>query len=317
MAFKYRVNTNDAAAMADYARTMDKRATRQGGNFQGIIRDDYRTWRPAKGDNFIRILPPTWEDAQHYGIDVFVHYNVGPDRATVLCLNQMQRKPCPICQAKMRADREKDEELAKALGARSQTLVWMVDLKDKAKGPLVWAMAFTTERDIAKLSKDRQTGELFLLDHPEEGYNISFDRDGEALHTKYSGWQIGKRPSAIEPAWLQFVIDNPLPDCLVWRDYDEVQALFTGGSSRSDGDDRPARRPDPESVMEELRARAKPKPEPEPEPEVETEAEAEPAPEEKVDPPWEATPEVKPEVKSKPAASGKSKAEALRERFKK
>jgi hypothetical protein len=291
--YKYRTSAKDTESLAAYAKTMEKRATRQGGNFKGIIKDDCKTWRPAKGDNCVRILPPTWEDPDHYGIDVYVHYNVGPDKATVLCLNQMKHKPCPICQAKVRADREKDEDLAKQLAARSQTLVWMVDIKDKAKGPMVWAMAYTVERDIAKLSKDRQTGELYLLDHPDEGYNISFDRDGEGLHTKYSGWQLGRRPTSIEPEWLDYVMEYPLPECLVWRDYDEVKELFEGGSD----DDKPEPEPAP-------RTRRKAAPEPEPEVEPEPEAKAEP------ETPWE-EPKADP-----PPSRGKSNAEALRERFK-
>lgn len=311
--YKYRVKTNDEASMAAYAKSMDKRASRQGGNYKGIIKDDCKTWRPSKGDNCIRILPPTWDDAEHYGIDVYVHYNVGPERATVLCLNQMKRKPCPLCQAKVRADRDKDEELAKQLAARSQTLVWMVDIKDKTKGPMIWSMAFTTERDIAKLSKDRQTGELYLLDHPDAGYAISFDREGEALHTKYSGWQIGRRPTSIEPEWLEYVMQYPLPECLVWRDYDEVKELFEGGASDDD-------KPNAEEVMEELRrrerARAKPEPEPDaPEPpksraRAKTAPDPEPAEDEPETPPWE-------DAKPEPPPSGKSRADALRERFKK
>lgn len=298
--FQYRAKVNDEESMAAYAKNMDKRATKQGGNFKGIISDNCKVWRPAKGENFIRILPPSWDDADHYGIDVHVHYSVGPEKATVLCLNQMKRKPCPVCQAKMRADRDHDEELSKQLSPRSQTLVWMVDMKEKQKGPQIWAMSYTVERDIAKLAKDRQTGELYLLDHPDEGYNVSFDRDGEGLKTKYSGFQIAKRPTSVEPEWLEHIMEFPLPDQLVWRDYDELKSIFEGGS---DDDDEPEPAP---------RARARTEKPAEPEPEVETEDETV----EKEDASEDAS-EPEPEPEPKPKADGKSRADRLRERLNK
>lgn len=308
MALSFKYKKRDPALL-------EKRAEGQTGRFQGIIKNDYKLWRPVKGGNFIRILPPTWDDADHYGLDVFSHYSVGPERATVLCLTRMKSQPCPICQAKLRADKADDKELSNELRANRQVLVWMVDMKDKAKGPMIAALASTIDENLAKVSIDEE-GISYLIDHPENGYNVSFDRDGEGITTKYSGFKLARNPTSIEQEWLDFVVQNPLPDCLVWRTYDEVKRLFEGGAPEEDEDERPvrpkvkAKTPEPEEDPEEADEAEVDEPEPEVKPAFKPRGKAaakEPEPDEEDEP----APAKKPE----PAVSGAGRAASLRERF--
>lgn len=305
MALKFKYKPRTAASV-------EKRAAGTS-NFQGIIKDAYKTWRPANGDNFVRILPPTWEGADHFGFDVYSHYQVGPSRATVLCLARMKETKCPICEARIKAERmNEDEATINALRASRQVLVWMIDMKDKDKGPMIWAMAPTIDKELALSSKDRETGELYMIDNPETGYNVSFSRTGEGIQTKYSGFQLAKRATSVEDDWIEFIVGEPLPDCLVWRTYAEIKALFEGEEAEEE-EEKPAakkakvKEPEPEDeeveaeeeVKPKLKARPKMK-EPEPEEEAE-EVEEEEAP---------------PTKAAKEEVSGKSRAEALRERFK-
>ena len=80
MAFEYKKRSQEA---------LDKRATQQGGDFQGFLLDDFRTYAVKKGDNWIRFLPPTFDGATHYGMDVWVHYGIGPDNASAICIASM------------------------------------------------------------------------------------------------------------------------------------------------------------------------------------------------------------------------------------
>ncbi len=86
MAFQYRKRSADE---------VEKRANQQGGDFLSLFKSEYKQYKVKKGDNFIRILPPTWEDAEHYGLDVHVHYSVGPQRETVICMNKTFDKSAP------------------------------------------------------------------------------------------------------------------------------------------------------------------------------------------------------------------------------
>jgi len=331
MKFKYKPRPVDA---------WEKRANQQGSDWKGIIKDDYKQYNPPKGDNYVRILPPTWEDPEHYGLEVYVHFGIGPDRASIICINHMQNKKCPICEARQRAQRTGDEELARELQANKRVLVWMLDRKDEAKGPMIWSMPWTLDRDFVKVSKDRATGEYYQIDDPENGYDISFDKTGEGIATKYMGTQVARRPSSVDQDIIDFIAEEPLPNAIVYLSYDEIKSIYEGGTSDDDADtDRPAAKPNGAAASANgngaARAKIQPRgsaakakaPEPEPEPEeaddeeVAEEEDEEAVAEEEapVQPTRRATvkPSPKPEAASvDPAVAAKARADELRARFK-
>lgn len=331
--YKYRVGKDEASAAA-YATKMEHRKNRNTGSFQGVINDDYLIYRPIAGENYVRILPPTWENADHFGIDIHVHYNVGPEKATVICparmkdtqfnpwLDSNERTPdaaakCPVCEEANRLVRQGhgDAQSTKDLRPRPQTVVWVVDLKAKGKGPQIWAMSPTVEKSIAALAR-RKNGKLRLLDHPEDGFNISFDRAGtDKLNTQYTNFQCDDEPSSIEESWLETVINSPLNDCLVWRDYAEINALFEGDTGEADEPAEPVRKPRVAATIENKVAAT------DEADAVEDKPPARPrraAAEDKVDMPWDDDGE-KPDPESMLAAAhaAREKAAALRARFNK
>src|SRR5215831_14101660 len=101
MAFKYQPRSD-----ADW----ERRENISNSQFEGFIRDEYRMFIAQKGDNHVRFLPPTWAGARHFGMDIFVHYRVGPSKASVLCNYKMLGTACPICQERCRAEKARDEE---------------------------------------------------------------------------------------------------------------------------------------------------------------------------------------------------------------
>lgn len=307
------------------AQEMEKRASQQAGDFQGFIKDEYRTYTVRKGDNSIRILPPTWENPEHYALDVWTHYGVGPDRASVICLYKMGKGACPVCEARQRLEASNaDEQEIQDLKPSKRAVVWIIDRKDEDQGPVLWPMPWTLDRDIAKVSKDRETGELYLIDHPDEGYDVYFEKVGEGIGTKYAAPQLARRPSSIDPSYLEYIVECPIPDTLRWRTYDEVKALFSGGgggattgrgdSPRGGADgraetardveraekgfsqNRDERRADPPPA--ETQSRRRPLNEP-------------PREERRADPP----PREERREEAPPAADGKSRAAQLRERW--
>lgn len=212
------------------AAALEKRQNQQGSEFQGFIKDEFKTYSVAKGDNFLRILPPTWADAEHYGLDIYVHYGIGPERATALCLSKMKGQRCPICEASVRLEKAGDDEGAKEIKAGKRVLVWMVDRKEEAKGPMIWSMPWTLDRDFAKLARDPRSGEVFYIDDPENGYDISFEKTGEKQQTKYVSMRLARRASSIDQDFIDYIVLSPLPDTLLWRSYDELKTLYEGAS---------------------------------------------------------------------------------------
>jgi len=224
---------------------LDKIANQSGFEFKGFIKDHLRRFRPGRGESRLRILPQ--EDAAHYAMTIWVHYAVGPDSASVLCLHHMKKEKCPLCEDRAKAERRGDDETAQQLRPVRRALLWVIDRNEERDGPKLWDMPYTIERDLAKLARDRKTGEIFAIDHPDEGYDVTFDKEGEGRQTKYAGMAIARRPSSVDDEWLDYVKANPLPECIVWRDYDAVQELYQGVTGRREerSTGREERRPEP------------------------------------------------------------------------
>jgi len=230
------------------ARSADSVSKRAEGSsqFDQYLRSDVKMFKAHDRDNTIRIVPPTWPEAEHYGLDIWVHYNVGPDGQTYLCLHKMKGEPCPICEERAEAARARDDDYAKELEPKRRVLTYVVDRSDEREGLQAWPMPQGTDQDIVKVSVDRASGEVIPLDDPYDGYDVSFSKTGTGIKTRYEGVAIARRSSSLgDERWLEQAIANPLPDVLQYFSYDHIKKEFGGGgghSSKHDSrDDRPAR----------------------------------------------------------------------------
>jgi len=261
--FQYRPRT---------AEEMNKRAHQNAGNREGCIKPEINTWSPSDGENKIRILPPTWEDAEHYGIEVWVHYNIGSDKGTYLCLNKQDGVTCPICEVRSEMDHAGDNEAARDFIPRKRVGMFVIDRAQEQKGPLLWLSPWTLDQEIAKQAIDEDGGAL-ALDNPGEGYDITFSREqqGKNVPPKYVGVKVARKSSPlfdddneIEAA-LNYVMENPIPTTLVHHEYDTVKAVFEGGPAVK----RTAEETAPERPRPKLVAGKAVRPAPEPEAEEE------------------------------------------------
>lgn len=229
MAFKYRERSVEAAK---------KRATQSTSLFDPFLHDQIVKIVLKPGQSRLRILPPTWDDPDHYGYDIWVHYGIGPDRVSYLCLHKMQDKPCPLCDKQMEARAEGDEELMQALKPTKRVLVWVIDRDNEDVGPQIWDQPVGVDNQFAKLIYDERSGELLRIDHPEDGYDIDITREGKGLKTKWVGHRIARRSSPLsdnkkeQDAWLSFVDENPIPECLAYFDYDHIMSVYGGMGQR-------------------------------------------------------------------------------------
>lgn len=225
MAFKYRARNADQ---------WDKQANQTGNNFEGVLKEGFKVYQMKKGVNLIRILPPTWDNPDHYGISIHTHYGVGPTKAAVICLQNTKGQRCPLCEARNRFLKLGDEEEAKQLRASKRTICWVLDRKDEDAGPQLLNMGFTLDKEICQQAKDESTGEILALDHPTEGYDLQFTKEGEQLQTQYGGVKLARRPSDVDESALDYVTDHPVPDCLRWRSYEELKKLYEGNTGDED-----------------------------------------------------------------------------------
>lgn len=232
---------------ADSAR---ERASKGANDYDKILKDSVKMWKPNDGDNRIRILPPTWPKAKHFGLDIFVHYGVGADRGSYLCRNKMLGEDDPIAEEwakakrSMDADSKEDQKYVKDLEAKRRVLVYLIDRDHEKEGVQAWAMPWTIDRDIVKVSIDKSNGEVLPIDHPDDGYDVEFEKKGAKDRTEYLGVAIARRSSPLgKDEWLDYAMDNPLPEQLQYFDYDHIAKAFGGGGehkekSRGRDDDR-------------------------------------------------------------------------------
>lgn len=220
-----------------------KRQQQSGGSFDAIFKDDLPTFNPKEGDHAVRFLPPAWDDAEHYGIDLWVHYGIGADSQSYLCAQKMRGDPCPICEEREKAQQEGDDEYAKKLAAKKRVAAWIIDRDKEDNGPVIWSMPYSVDKDITLRCEDKRTGEVLPIDDPEEGYDVEFVREGSKLKTKYTAVEIARTSTPLsddedeQEQWLQFIEDHCLPECLNFYNYEYIAGVFKGGKRVQDDDE--------------------------------------------------------------------------------
>lgn len=224
-----------------------ERATQTGAVFDSIFKSGFDVFKPKGGTNSIRFLPPTWEDPEHFGYDIWVHGYVGSDNSSYLCPAKMKNKPCPICEAQKEAKDAGEDDEAKKLTPRKRTVAWLIERDGETDMPQLYAMSWTVDRDIAVLCNNEKTGKVLEIDHPEKGYDVSFKRKGEGLKTEYYGFNIDRDDSPIEDKEkkqdeiLAYIEENPIPSTLKFYSEDHLRKVIEGTAASEDDDDKERR----------------------------------------------------------------------------
>lgn len=225
------------------AETVKERSERKGGRFDSIFKSGADEFRCKVGDNQIRILQPTWDDHDHYAYEIWVHNRIGPDNSTYLCPRKMGSGKCPICAAEKEAKDSGEEEEAKALAVSQRYVCWILDRDGDEEIPLLYSMSFTQDRDLAGLCYNKRTGQVLLIDHPDEGYDVLIRRNGQGLNTKYifsidrSSTSISDDSKKVDKI-LEYIHENPVPTMLSVKSSDYLSQVLSGTAEKDeDADD--------------------------------------------------------------------------------
>ncbi|MBU6428958.1 MAG: hypothetical protein KGR26_08110, partial [Cyanobacteria bacterium REEB65] len=270
--FKYRERSEE---------TVKDRANKSSGDFDDLFRGT--VFKPKEGENNVRILPITWDPTDgpgakgymwgdNWAIETYVHRDVGPDKQSYHCPAKMKGEDCPICDFRNETD---DEELGKKAKAKANLWAYIIDRADEKAGPQIWRVPQTVEKEI-QLRSTPKGGGLLQVDHPDEGYDITFRRKGTGLNTEYVGVDIDRNSSYIsdnekkQDAWLEYIQDHPLPEQANYFDADYIEKVFRAQGSRRreerDEEDKPTRsrrgRDEDQSSREEARGRRSSRDEP-------------------------------------------------------
>jgi hypothetical protein len=223
-----------------------KRAKQGSARYDSIFNESIVYYSAKVGENCVRIVPwlnkkfDNYEELKekygsHWGIDAVIHRNVGPDNGTYLCLDKMFGLPCPMCDAYN--DGEEDFKPS------DRMLCWVIDRNDEKAGPKLWNMPLGSSKDIQAASQVKKTGEWLPVEHPEEGYDIYFIRDGEKDRTRYKQFELDRDPSPLseKPSrmedWMGQVMEKPLPDYLKSYDAEHIEKVLSGKRRSKDDED--------------------------------------------------------------------------------
>lgn len=219
------------------------RANMRGGDYDSYVKGDVKIYKVREGKNLIRILPPTWDNAAHYGFDVWLNFGIGVDNQSYLSLKKMKGEADPIDEARREAEREGDKKLAKALAPKQRVGVWLIDRLAEEDGPQFWAIPFTVDRDFNNLSMDEDTKDVLVIDKVKTGCDVRFYAEGQGRNRKYPSSKMKIMESSrlhedqdTEADWLEYITDHPIPEVLNYYTYDEISQAF-GGHARVDRDD--------------------------------------------------------------------------------
>lgn len=215
-----------------------RQAERRGGKFDSIFKGNFDTFTPKEGDNTVRVLPAGWEGHDDYAYQVWVHFGIGADECSYLCLRKMKNDTCPICQevARMRADGETDD--AKRIDCKERLVCWIIDRSDRDETPALYSMPATLYKDINALCYSSRTGKAIFVDNPDDGYDITIRRTGTKINTRYLP-QVDREPTAVtgDPEKYKeledFVQDNQIPDCLQFFDAEYLERALSGDIDRN------------------------------------------------------------------------------------
>lgn len=235
------------------------RANMKTGGFDSVFKPQYKKYKMRDGKNVIRVLPPTWDKANHYGYDFWVNYSIGADNAAYLSLSKMGKGRDPLEEARRDAQRHNDEELVKQLAPRQRVLMWIIDRQAEDEGPQLFDAPVTVDKALSNLCIDEDTKEVLMIDDPEEGRDFRFYKEGAGLKTDYDASKMKLlNPSVLcddqgqQDEWLNYIQDNPVPECLQFYEYDHISSVFNGAppTKADDEDDnkpkRSTRRQDPD-----------------------------------------------------------------------
>ncbi len=232
---KFKYQSRDASSWKQHAQE-------SAGNFDRYVLDSVNRFAPRDGSNRIRILPPTWKDAGDWAYRIFMHYGVGPDEQSYLCPKMMREEACPVCDEVSRLAKSGENDDAKKLKYKKRFGTYLIDRKAEDEGVQFWAMPFTVWQG-ANIAAEDEDGEILEFDHPDNGYDLLFKKEGSRDRTKYVGTKLTRKSSPIsddeddQDTWCAFIKVNKLPDILKFYDPEYIGSIFDGEASDDDEDE--------------------------------------------------------------------------------
>lgn len=207
---------------------------------------------------------------QFYNIALTVHKNVGANKSSQICPKKNFGKPCPICEAGDVFYKAGDKISSSALWPARRLFYNVVDMAEVEKGVQIFE---TSEKGFGKKLLSAQSAaerdpdmiescpDAYFAD-VENGMTVkvvvdmaTFINDEGVKSTPYpEASSITMAPRKRNEVVLVSELAEaaiPLDACVTLKSYEELEALFTGGSDEDDAEDTPqVKKPNANKVVE-------------------------------------------------------------------
>lgn len=238
--------------------------TRENG---GGSRTDVMDWKkvdgevnfysPVEGRNRINIVPYEIKSKNHplvkrgdaevgeqdYVMDVWVHRNVGPTEANVLCLKNTYGKPCPICEQMALLKKQGKEEEARDLKPSRKVYYNVQDMKEPDKLKVFSASHYLFEKELIDEARDDEEGGFVDFADPVDGKEIKFRANevtkGSMKYKEFKSFSFEDREEPIPDELLENAIS--FDEILNVPTYEEVQNIFYGKDNEEDEEEEEER----------------------------------------------------------------------------
>lgn len=177
-----------------------------------------------------------------YSLDYWVHRNVGPSGAAVVCPAETLGMRCPICEEAEKAKRENGFKSPEynALKPKHRVVYNVVDPDDEDEKIKIFEESFALfEQELIKFSaaRGRKKGKDFIhFADVSEGWTVEFTAEENSFEKskffKYNSWNLDER----DKPHSKKIIDEAyqLDKYLILKSYEELQALLYGEGADED-----------------------------------------------------------------------------------
>ncbi len=219
------------------------------------LKTDLAQFSPKDGDNCIRIVPclgsDPWfpEKVGTWGLDCRVVFMAGHGYFLVEIGKGGKTTLTAMFAEVEREVRKQDPEEARQFRGSRRTIMFVLDLNagEVSKESLkIWPAAATLVDDFVRASKNKRTGELIEIEHPEHGRPIFFERVGSGRSTKYQGVQVDQEALPLEQ-WMADALPH-FEDILITKSVEDAESAIASylegdsGGNQEETDSRQLRR---------------------------------------------------------------------------
>lgn len=195
-----------------------------------------------------------------YVLDLYVHQNIGPGEAWIVCPAKNYGKPCPVCEDIERRKRKGEEWDDYSDIAPKRRCVYNVicydNKKEEDKGIQIWEVSHRySEKAFQALAKNARTGDVISFCSPDkDGKSISFEVSDDDFRT-IGGHKFLDRDYEITDDVLDqaYILDEQI----ALLTYKEIENLYFGEDEKPEPETRSRGRSREEEPEPETRGRGR------------------------------------------------------------